>query len=181
MRSDHIIRNGIVVLKSLTNQISTRLETMQHELDESEKGMRPKYIILHHSLTADSATVSWRAIHKYHADKLGRKDIGYHFGIERVKKNYEILIGRMMNVYGAHCLEEGMDHKSLGICFIGNYDLMEPSKEMWELGLRLVGSLIQIFGIPVENVKGHSDYASYKSCPGKMFSVRKFRQSLKEN
>ena len=90
-------------------------------------------------------------------------------------------MGRMMNVYGAHCLEEGMNHKSLGNCFIGNYDLMEPSKEMWELGLRLVGSLIQIFGIPVENVKGHSDYASYKSCPGKMFSVRKFRQSLKEN
>lgn len=140
--------------------------------------MRPTHIVLHHSLTADSNTVSWAAIKAYHTQELHWRDIGYHLGIEQVDGSYQILMGRMMTDPGAHCVEQAMNATGLGICFVGNYDLCAPPAEMWRLGLRLVNSLREIFLIPRENVRGHREFAGYKSCPGAKFNMNRFRQDL---
>ena len=79
---------------------------------------------------------------------------------------------------GAHCKQRDMNRQSLGICVIGNYDRQTVPTDVWDKTVGLVQSLITVFDIPVENVKGHRDYAP-KSCPGKMFDLDKFRSNLK--
>lgn len=136
--------------------------------------MTPRYIILHHSLTEDGKTVSWNAIRQYHLKK-GWSDIGYHYGIELVGNHYEVLVGRLQTEIGAHC--RGMNGASLGICFVGNFDIEEPPLEQLNVGRRLIRSLMEVFGISNERVKGHCEY-SQKSCPGKKFPLGEFTKGL---
>jgi N-acetyl-anhydromuramyl-L-alanine amidase AmpD len=140
--------------------------------------MRPSKIVLHHSLTKDGQTVSWDNIRRYHVDDLHWREIGYHYGIEKVDHGYEIFVGRMMTMHGAHCKQQGMNTKSLGICFVGNFDEEKPSEEQWDLGVRLVRSLCEVFAIPVHEIYGHDDFAPHKTCPGRLFDVAAFREAV---
>ena len=136
--------------------------------------MTPNLIILHHSLTEDGKTVSWNAIRQYHLSK-GWNGIGYHFGIELVGNRYETLLGRLPTEIGAHC--RGMNDASLGICFVGNFDIEEPPGEQLIIGRQLVRSLMKVFGISKEMVKGHREYSS-KTCPGIKFPLGEFIRGL---
>lgn len=160
---------------------------------------KPKRIILHHSLTKDSETVSWNAIRRYHksyayqgkiiyklaADKYKQKgyyvkypwsDIGYHFGIELINDEYEILMGRMLTRSGAHTYGHNQD--SIGICFVGNYDIIVPEERMLNLGVKLVVSLCTMFDIEVCNIHGHQHFAN-KTCPGTLFNLGHFKYDVK--
>jgi len=138
--------------------------------------MKPEYIILHHSLTKDSGTVSWNAIRRYHVHRLGWDYIGYHWGVELVGDRYEILMGRLPNISGAHC--RGMNRRSWGVCLVGNFNKAPPDPTQLILALNLVRSLMEIGGIPKERVKMHRDYASYKTCPGVLFPFGEFVEAL---
>lgn len=142
--------------------------------------MKPKYIVLHHSLTKDSETVSWGAIRNYHVNTLGWRDIGYHYGIENLRGQAEALVGRMWYERGAHCRDNHMNDLSLGICFVGNFDVDPVPDDQWNVGVRLVGSLCLIHGIPVERIYGHSYFTNRKTCPGELFSVTQFREDVLE-
>ena len=138
--------------------------------------MKPEYIIIHHSLTKDSGTLSWSAIRKYH---LGHKwnDIGYHYGIEMIQNSYEILVGRTEDIPGAHC--KGMNSKSIGICCVGNFDdRVMPYRQERKL-LTLCRSLVYRYRIPIDNVLGHREVTNFdRTCPGKLFSMEVFRKRL---
>lgn len=148
----------------------------------------PNIIVLHHSLTKDSGTVSWNAIRKWHTGQIGGEDnyytkhpmddIGYHAGIELVNDHYEILVGRMMNEQGAHT--KGHNRDSLGICFIGNFDKDEVPLEQWNLGVRFIASLCDILNIDTGHVYGHRDFTNTKSCPGNKFNLIGFKTQVME-
>lgn len=131
------------------------------------------HIMIHHSLTRDSETVSWSAIRDYHIKKQNWFDIGYHFGVEWAGLSYEALVGRPLDMFGAHCKEGGMNNKAIGICVVGNYDLViPPSKALEVLCKRLIMPLARIYKIPVtkDRIVFHREYATYKSCPGFNFT-----------
>lgn len=137
------------------------------------------HIVIHHSFTKDSQTVSWDAIRRYHKDVMGWSDIGYHFGMELVGNEYIIMAGRPLNMKGAHCKEEGMNSKAIGFCFVGNYDEIAPPTEMLIKGAEYIKGLMDTFNIIPANVRGHRDYATYKSCPGRLLDMTILRDLLR--
>lgn len=150
--------------------------------------MTPEYIIIHHSLTKDSETVSWGAIRHYHTKVKGWRKIGYQYGVELVGNFYEILIGRFSNETGAHTREMGMNRMSIGICVVGNFDIEVPSPQVLARLRALVSWKMDEHEISIQNVLGHREVGKmagfdwkkgqYKSCPGKLFSMASLRESL---
>ncbi len=150
--------------------------------------LHPTHIIIHHSATADSGTVSWQAIRNYHINTQKWNDIGYHFGIELINNEYEIMIGRPITEYGAHCKELQMNRRSIGVCCIGNYDDTPPPVQLLSKLEYLVLWLMNIYHIRVECVLGHREVGEmagfdwkkgqYKSCPGTKFNMRQLRDRL---
>lgn len=138
--------------------------------------MKVNKIIVHHSATADNLTVSWGAIRKYHIEKLGFQDIGYHAGVELVesggRRYYESFLGRSWFVPGAHC--RGQNHDSLGICLVGNFDLEIPDYGLLEAGAKVVALWMALFAVPHYMIFPHNAFNPQKSCPGELFKMEKF-------
>ena len=107
-------------------------------------------------------------------DTLGWRDIGYHFGIERVGDDYETIIGRSADVVGAHTRSH---NHTIGICFVGNFDDHRPPAEQWIKGLTLVRWLLDIYDLKDSDIYGHCDFSA-KSCPGRQFGMKQFKAAL---
>lgn len=139
---------------------------------------KPKLIIVHHSATRDSGTVSWGAIRKWHTMHHRWSDIGYHAGIEIVRdSSFECLYGRPEHLPGSHT--KGKNRESLGICFVGNYDVVEPPLEMLEIAAqRVIVPWMLKYDIPVIAVQAHRTYAD-KTCPGKLFGMERLRNAIR--
>jgi N-acetylmuramoyl-L-alanine amidase len=144
--------------------------------------MKPEYIIIHHSLTRDSGTVSWAAIRSYHMKVLGYRAIGYHYGIEYVTNpydqliSYEILLGRYPGEQGAHCIPRNRD--SIGVDIIGNFDEAIPDPKIWNKAVELVAWLRVEYGIGYFRVLGHREAQANRTCPGKFFDMNAFRDAV---
>ncbi len=139
--------------------------------------MTPDRIIIHHSATADSGTLSWGAIRRYHL-KNGWSDVGYHAGAELVGDQVECLFGRPDNLTGAHC--RGQNSTTLGFCFVGDFDRASPSDHLLEVAARrvIVPWLLTYKLIPGD-IRAHSEFST-KTCPGLMFDVERLRRIAAE-
>jgi len=140
--------------------------------------LKPDRVVIHHSKTKDGHTVSWPAIHAYHVNEKGWSDIGYHAGIEDVGGRFVCMFGRPDVQPGAHCY--GQNRRSLGFCFIGDFDAAPPGR------LRLVTACRRVLapwllrhGLGVDALVPHRQYAN-KSCPGSKFDMDELRQICAE-
>lgn len=79
---------------------------------------------------------------------------------------------------GAHCPQEGMNRKGIGICIVGNFDEAPPPEDIFEKAADHTAWLCRMYRIPVENIGAHRDYASYKSCPGTKFDMGYFKERV---
>lgn len=142
-------------------------------------------IIIHHSLTKDSGTVSWGAIERHHRQVNGWRDIGYNFGVESIstalqEPAYYAMVGRDINIFAAGEPNKGSNKWGIHICVVGNFDLAPPPEEMLKLlRYRLVRPLMDQYAIPAKMVLGHRELdRPDKSCPGKLWDMAAFRRSL---
>lgn len=134
--------------------------------------MAKTHIVIHHSFTDDSQTVSWKAIERYHRDTNGWRDIGYHYGVERIGDDYYALVGRPEQDDAAAVKEQHMNEKGIHVCCVGNYDSESPPVPMLEcLITRIILPVMSRYNIPIERIRAHHDYAIYKTCPGKKFDM----------
>lgn len=112
----------------------------------------------------------------------GWSDIGYHYGIEKVRGKATLQYGRRVNKTGAHV--RGMNKNTIGICVVGNYDRKAPPKYLLDKLEPLVRQLQREFKVPSKNVIGHWEAQRLqglppekrKSCPGRLFDMSYFRR-----
>lgn len=135
----------------------------------------PRAIVLHCSGTEDSETVSWGAIRRFHTGTLGWDDIGYHYGIEWVGTKYVLHRGRKYNVPGAHCKDDHMNWKSVGVCVVGEFDEAAPSAILFDTVTRFLAVLCVVLSIHPTSIYGHREFNQGKTCPGKMWNLDSVR------
>lgn len=123
------------------------------------------YIILHHR-AGDGNLIS---IHKEHI-RLEWAGIGYHF---YVRKNGEVFAGRPINTIGSQC--KGMNDKSIGICFEGNFETEKMNNIQFTAGIWLLKYLrTNYYPKAKTKIAGHKEFYA-TACPGKNFPLDKFK------
>jgi N-acetyl-anhydromuramyl-L-alanine amidase AmpD len=70
-----------------------------------------------------------------------------------------------------------MNDKAIGICVVGNFDQIEPNNKYLFALSSICRAYMRRFGIQVQNVNFHRDYAN-KSCPGLFFNKVKLRDYI---
>lgn len=126
----------------------------------------PKGIVIHHSATRDTESISYNAIRKYHVEKMDWDEIGYHYLIEMTKNGVNIFTGRGLQYEGAHTLGR---NDMVGICVVGDYDVNAPTNEHIETLVRtLVAQLAMFPKLGIEDIHFHNETAP-KTCPGLNF------------
>lgn len=136
----------------------------------------PTHLIVHHNAGTNQAS-NWsavvRSIYNQHVDVNGWSDIGYHYLID---PNGVVYRGRTDTQIGAHfCSTNSF---TLGICVMGNFDLIEPAEPALSTLLDLVSakscekmiapnaqSLHPPSGILLNHISGHQDGCA-TACPG---------------
>jgi len=124
--------------------------------------MTPQYLIIHHSASARDTT-TFASVKAYHISK-GWGDIGYHYFITPSMCHS----GRGEDVVGAHCIADGMNFKSLGICLAGNFENETPTD--WQVNRlkQLIKELQNKYNIPNKNILAHREVSgAATACCGK--------------
>lgn len=127
--------------------------------------MIPDSIVVHCSATPDQQVMDWGAIRRWHTEHNGWRDIGYHYGIEEVSGTLVLFRGRRYDEIGAHCVDNGMNRRSLGICVVGQYEYHVPF-HIEDALVKVLADLCFMFEIDISEIYFHRDFHPTKTCPG---------------
>lgn len=128
-------------------------------------------IIVHCSATPEGKDYTVDDIRNWHRQQ-GWSDIGYHYVVYR---NGAIMLGRDVDLVGAHCSRNGHNLHSIGVCYIGGLEYKENTpvyllkakdtrtEEQKAALLSLLYDLRKLY--PNARIYGHHDFDSSKKCP----------------
>jgi len=156
-----------------------RLATIEDVKQEAfQTRRRITEIILHHTWrprTEDYRGIETvRAVRRYHMQQRGWSDNGYHI---MIGPSGDVFLCRPMNRIGAHC--RGHNARSIGLSYIADFDEQDPATyKGLATGQKVVAMLLKRFGLGVEDVFFHRDFAN-KSCPGARMDRAQYREAVR--
>jgi N-acetylmuramoyl-L-alanine amidase len=112
-------------------------------------------IILHHT-ALPYTTTSAEAVRRWHVEKRGFSDIGYHY-LVRMHRGLPIVeAGRPVSERGAHCYGH---QTGIGVCVAGDWSTMDPRqyKQLWDRVIAHLAGLCRGHSIPVVDILGHHE------------------------
>lgn len=124
-------------------------------------------IVIHCSATPEGINFTEKDIDRWHRAN-GWNGIGYHY-VVRLDGSYAL--GRPVTAKGAHCPQESMNSRSIGICYIGGYaaDGKTPKDTRTEAQKKTLITLIRTLKArypEIKTVVGHRDVKGvHKACP----------------
>lgn len=120
-------------------------------------------IIVHCTGTIPSESTTVEAVRKYHMERNGWKDIGYHY---LIYLDGSIHAGRPIDQKGAHC--KNHNEGTVGICYVGGLVAKNKTGDtrtpMQKVALRNLIRALKVCFPTIKKVSGHSDYDN-KACP----------------
>ncbi len=141
-------------------------------------------IIIHHSATRNGSAVLFD---KWHKEKKHWNGVGYNFvignGTDTGDGRVEVTYRWRDQQVGAHCggtRGNWANKEAIGICLVGNYNRALPTRRQIRSLRKLVKFLQSRYGIEKSRIYGHkyTPGARVTDCPGKRFSVSRFRAGL---
>jgi N-acetyl-anhydromuramyl-L-alanine amidase AmpD len=130
-------------------------------------------LVIHHSAVPPS--VGPQRIAQYHVKNLDWPGIGYHFLVAEDGILYQ---GNELTTVSHHAA--GMNTRSMGICFLGNFNKVVPPPAQLKAGAHLVAWLLQELDLDLDTVKGHQEFMG-TACPGKQWlKDKQWKQMLRQ-
>ncbi len=137
-------------------------------------------IVIHHSATENGNVAIFDRVHREDNKWEG---VGYDFvignGTDSADGEVEVTFRWHRQMVGAHCKTPGnwANKNAVGICLVGNFDHMTPSKHQMASLARLVQFLQTRYHIPGARIYGHGAVPGTRStdCPGTRFSMNALR------
>ncbi len=124
-------------------------------------------ITIHHSgVTVIQAAATIAAWHV-----AGKKwpGIGYHYLVYPSGAVFKCNEDTEISYHNGFC-----NAVSIGICLIGNFEVMEVPEAQWNAALELVNELKRLYP-SIKSCTAHREYKGTTLCPGKNFDIQRFR------
>lgn len=149
-----------------------RLTSLPSSLEPVVAPRHWKYIVVHHSATADGSVESIDAAHRQRKDAAGKPwlGIGYHFVIGNGRGMADGLVEPTFRwreqLHGAHAGNRLYNDEGIGICLIGDFERSEPTPRQVSAARELIACLKREYVIRADHVLRHSD-VNASDCPGR--------------
>jgi len=151
------------------------------DLPTIQKG-RWKYIVVHHSATSSGNAAIFDLAHRQRGMENG---LAYHFVIGNGKdtRDGEIEVGNrwLKQLQGGHLRSDALNQIALGICLVGNFEEVRPTRRQQAATIELISYLRDKLGKPYPVFKGHREINPMPTtCPGRNFPLSAFHQIFDE-
>jgi hypothetical protein len=149
-----------------------RLASLPSSLEPVVAPRRWKYIVVHHSATAEGSVESIDAAHRQRKDAAGKPwlGIGYHFVIGNGRGMADGLVEPTFRwreqLHGAHAGNRLYNDEGIGICLIGDFQQREPTPRQVSAARELIACLKREYTIRADCVLRHRD-VNASECPGR--------------